>query len=135
MGPDVEGRDVLIIDDIISSGGSVLDIVDQLKQRGVKRIYVVATFGLFTEGVRAFEECYARGEISAVYTTNLTYIRPELLYTGWHHTVDMSEFIASLINRLNHDESISSLFEVGAHMQQLLADHGARADDNTEDKA
>jgi ribose-phosphate pyrophosphokinase len=123
MGPSVEGRDALIIDDIISSGGSVLDIVDQLRQRGAKRCYVAATFSLFTEGIQAFEERYSRGDISAVYSTNLTYIRPELLYTGWHRNVDMSEFVASLINRLNHDESISSLFEVGAHLKQLLEEH------------
>ncbi|MBN1401033.1 MAG: ribose-phosphate pyrophosphokinase [Anaerolineae bacterium] len=119
MGPDVQGKDALIIDDIISSGGSVLDIAAELKRRGAARIFVAVTFGLFTEGIQRFEEFYQAGRLHAVYSTNLTYVRPELLYTGWHRTVDMSAFIAQVINRLNFDESISSLFDVVEHIRAL----------------
>ncbi len=120
MGQDISGKNVLIVDDMIASGESVLDIARELKGRGAKNVYVAATFALFTEGVSKFDDYYEQGLIKRVYSTNLTYIPESLKDKEWHCTVDLSNFIAKIINTLNHDESISELLDATVGIRKLL---------------
>ena len=109
LGRDVKDKDVIIVDDMISSGESVLDIGKNLKEQGAKRIFVFTAFGLFCNGLDKFDEAYKAGYINKVFTTNLIYRMPELLTRDWYCEVDMSKYISLLINTINHDESISQL--------------------------
>ncbi len=109
LGTDVEGKDVFIIDDMISSGESMLDVAKELKARKARRIFLAATFGLFTNGMEKFDRAYAEGLFDKVLTTNLVYQTPELLSREYYINVDMSKYIALLIDTLNHDASISGL--------------------------
>jgi len=120
LGDSVEGKSVLIIDDILSSGDSIIDIVTELKKRKAARIYVGVTFALFTEGVDKFQELYERGMLNRVFSTNLTYRREELKKAPWYVEVDMSKFLALLINTLNHDCSISSLLDPTEKIHALM---------------
>jgi len=120
LGDSVEGKSVLIIDDILSSGDSIIDIVIELKKRKAARIYVGVTFALFTEGVDKFQELYERGMLNRVFSTNLTYRREELKKAPWYVEVDMSKFLALLINTLNHDCSISSLLDPTEKIHALM---------------
>ena len=105
----IEDKDVIILDDMISSGDSILDVARQLKMRKAKRIYAAATFGLFTNGMEKFDQAYEEGLISGILTTNLIYQTPELLSRPYYINCDMSKYIAYLIDTLNHDCSISDL--------------------------
>ena len=109
LGSNVEGKDVLIIDDMISSGESMIDTARELKKRHANRIFVVSTFGLFTNGLASFDKAYEEGLIYRVVTTNLIYQSPELLSREYYISCDMSKYIAYLIDTLNHDSSISDL--------------------------
>ena len=109
LGAPVEGKDCLVIDDMISSGGSMLDVAKQLKDRKARRVFVCTTFGLFTDGLDKFDEYYEKGYISKVITTNLNYRIPELLTRPWYVEADMSKYTASIIDHLNHDVSISEI--------------------------
>ena len=109
LGSSVEGKDVIILDDMISSGDSILDVARQLKQRKAKRIFAAATFGLFTNGLDKFDKAYEEGTIDAILTTNLIYKTPELLERPYYINCDMSKYIALMIDTLNHDGSISSI--------------------------
>ena len=109
LGSSVEGKDVIIIDDMISSGESMIDVATELKKRKANRIFVVATFGLFTNGLERFDKAVADGTIYKVVTTNLTYQTPELLAKPYYINCDMSKYIAYIIDTLNHDSSISDL--------------------------
>ncbi len=109
LGSNVEGKDVIIVDDMISSGESVLEVAADLKKRKVNRIFVAATFGLFTNGLEGFDKAYEDGLIYRLLTTNLIYQRPELLEKPWYISCDMSKYIAYIIDTLNHDSSISDL--------------------------
>ncbi len=120
MGPDIEGKNILVVDDMIASGESVLDIAKELKGRGAKKVYVAATFALFTEGVAKFDKYYEEGLISRVYSTNLTYIPESCLGKEWHATVDLSNFIAKIVNTLNYDSSISGLIDATGGIIKLL---------------
>lgn len=111
LGTDVEGKDVFIIDDMISSGESLFDTAKELKARKAKRVFACCTFGLFTSGFNKFDACYANGTLDGVFTTNLIYQQPELMTKPWYHSVDMSKYIALIIDNLNHDTSISSLLD------------------------
>ena len=111
MGREVEGKDVLIVDDMIASGESVLDIALELKKRNAKNVYVATTFAFFTEGLEKFNEYYSDGIIAKVYSTNLTYISPELREAKWFNAVDMSEFLSRIINRLNYGKSIAKYMD------------------------
>ncbi len=111
LGDSVEGKDVLIIDDMISSGESMFDVAKELKRRKAKRIFCFSTFGLFTKGLDKFDEYYEKGIIYKVFTTNLTYQTPELLQKEWYVNTDMSKYIALIIDTLNHDSSISPLLD------------------------
>lgn len=109
LGSNVDGKDVLIIDDMISSGESMIDTARELKKRNANRIFVVSTFGLFTNGLASFDKAYEEGLIYRVVTTNLIYQSPELLSREYYISCDMSKYIAYLIDTLNHDSSISDL--------------------------
>lgn len=120
MGRDIEGQNILIVDDMIASGESVFDIVKELKARKAKNIYVSATFALFTAGTEKFQKFYDEGLIHRVYSTNLTYIPEEVKAAPWFKEVDMSEFMSNVINTLNHDGSIAALIDATENIKQLL---------------
>ena len=124
LGESVEGLDILIVDDMISSGDSMLDIAREMKMRGARNIYCAVTFGLFTEGVDHFDRAYEEGIISKVFATNLIYRRPELLAAPWFADVNMSKFVALLIDAINHDSSLSNLIKPTDKIKKLLASKG-----------
>lgn len=109
LGSSVEGKDIIIVDDMISSGESMIEVATYLKKRKARRIFAAATFGLFTAGLDKFDEAYEQGLIYRVLTTNLIYQKPELLEKEWYISCDMSKYIAYIIDTLNHDSSISDL--------------------------
>lgn len=120
LGRDVNGKDVMIVDDMISSGESVLDIGRALKKQGAKRIFVFTAFGLFVSGLSKFDEAFKNGEIDKVFTTNLVYRTPELKEREWYCEVDMTKYISLLIDTLNHDDSISSLLVPVTRIKKLM---------------
>ena len=126
LGDSVEGKDVLIIDDMISSGESVLDIACELKRKNARRIFIAVTFGLFTEGVASFNKCFEEGIIDRVFSTNLNYRAPEVLSAPWYVDVDMSKFLSLIIDTLNHDQSISSLLNPSEKIHKLLEKHSQK---------
>ena len=125
LGSSVEGKDVIIIDDMISSGESMIDVATELKKRKANRIFVVVTFGLFTNGLERFDKAVADGTIYKVVTTNLTYQTPELLAKPYYINCDMSKYIAYIIDTLNHDSSISDLLNPYDRIQRLVAKYKA----------
>lgn len=124
LGTNVDGKDIIIVDDMISSGDSTIDIARQLKERNARRIFVCTTFGLFVEGLDAFDKAYEEGYIERVFTTNLIYRNPELQKRQWYCEVDMSKYIAYIINTLNHDQSMSELLDPSARVKRFLAKLG-----------
>lgn len=120
LGTDVQGKDMVIIDDMISSGDSILDVATELKKRKAGRIFVFATFGLFTNGLAKFDAAYESRLIDRILTTNLIYQTPELLSKPYYINCDMSKYIAYLIDTLNHDSSISDLLNPNDRIQALL---------------
>ena len=125
MGSSVEGKDVLIIDDMISSGESMLDVAKELKSRKARKVFVCATFGLFTNGLQKFDEYYENGLIDRVLTTNLVYQTPELLQKPYYINCDLSKYIAYIIDTLNHDASISSLLNPLDRINKFLKEHNS----------
>ena len=120
LGDSVEGKDVVIIDDMISSGESMLDVAKELKRRKARKVFVCATFGLFTNGLAEFDRYYDEGLIDRVLTTNLIYQRPELLERSYYISVEMGKYLALLIDALNHDVSITHLLNPVDRIQSLL---------------
>ena len=125
LGTSVEGKDVIVVDDMISSGESVLDVARQLKKRKANRIFIAATFGLFTKGLKVFDEAYEEGVINKVLTTNLVYQMPELLNKPYYVNCDMSKYIAYIIDTLNHDTSISDLLNPFERIHSLVNKYNA----------
>ena len=123
LGADVEGKDMVIIDDMISSGDSVIEVATELKKRKARRIFICATFGLFTNGMKKFDKAYEKGLFDYVLTTNLVYQTPELLEKPYYVTCDMSKYIAYIIDTLNHDTSISSLLSPVDRINKFLKEH------------
>ena len=123
LGSNVEGKDVIIIDDMISSGESMIDVASELKKRGASRVFCATTFGLFTNGFKKFDEAYTNGIIDKVLTTNLVYQPEELLSKPWYINVDMSKYMALLIDTLNHDSSISNLLSSVERIQQRVKEY------------
>ena len=121
LGNSVEGKDVFIADDIISSGESMLDIAYALKKRNARRVFCYATYGLFVNGLQKFDDAYANGYIDAVFGTNLTYRTKELLSREWFHEVDCSKYISFFIAALNHDASIGNVIDSNQKIKALLA--------------
>ena len=120
IGTSVEGKDIIVIDDMISSGDSMIDVAKQLKDKGARRIFVNATFGLFTNGMEKFDKAVANGTIYKVLTTNLIYQKPELLTRDYYINVDMTEYTAALISNLNRDMSISELISPEKRLKELV---------------
>ena len=120
LGSDVEGKDVIIIDDMISSGDSIIDVATELKRRKAKRIFAAATFGLFTNGLSKFDKAYEEGIIHGILTTNLIYQTPELLSKPYYINCDMSKYIALIIDTLNHDGSLSSILSPNERIQHIV---------------
>lgn len=123
LGTNVEGKDVIIIDDMISSGESMIDVASELKKRGASRVFCATTFGLFTNGFKKFDEAYENGIIDRILTTNLVYQPSELLSKPWYINVDMSKYMALLIDTLNHDSSISNLLSPVERIQQRVKEY------------
>ena len=128
LGSSVEGKTVLIIDDMISSGESMLDTAKELKERKAKKVVICCTFGLFTNGGKKFDEFWEKGYIDYVITTNLNYHPQELLDRPWFLEADMSKYLAAIINCLNHNVSISNALDQTARIQKLLRERKAGND-------
>ena len=125
LGSNVEGKDVIIIDDMISSGESMLDVAKQLKDRKANRIFAASTFGLFTGGLSKFDKAYEDGILTGVLTTNLIYQTPELLGRPWYINCDVSKYIALIIDTLNHDGSISNILDPTQRIQDVVEKYNA----------
>ena len=120
LGRDIEGKNVIVVDDMIASGDSMIDVSRELKKRKAARVFVFSTFGLFTEGFERFDKAYEEGLIEGVFTTNLIYSKPELLQKPWYHQVDMSKYIALIISELNAEHSISELLNPIKRIEKIL---------------
>lgn len=123
LGNDVNGKDVIIIDDMIASGESIIDVAMKIKEKGAKRIFVFETFGLFTAGLDKFDKAYEDGLFNKIFTTNLVYRTPELLARPWYAEVNMCKYVSYIIDTLNHDESISGLLAPYNRINALLERH------------
>lgn len=120
LGRNVEGKDVIIVDDMISSGDSVIDVAQQLKEKGAKRIFVFATFGLFCNGLDHIDKAYQDGLFTKIFTTNLVYRTPELLAREWFQEVNLCKYVAYIVDTLNHDRTISHLLDQSKKIHALL---------------
>ena len=120
LGSDIEGKDMIIVDDMISSGESMIEVMKELKSRGANRIFVFCTFALFTNGLAEFDKAFEEGLLTKLFSTNLVYQTPELLSRPYYVDCDMSKYIALLIDTLNHDVSISDLLDPYDRIQALL---------------
>ena len=120
LGADVEDKDLVIIDDMISSGESVQEVAKELKKRKARRVFVCATFGLFTNGFARFDQYYEDGIIDGIFTTNLVYQSPDLLSRPYYHSIEMSKYVALIIDNLNHDSTISGLLTPTNRINNLL---------------
>ncbi|NLE20987.1 MAG: ribose-phosphate pyrophosphokinase [Clostridiales bacterium] len=125
LGASVEGKDIIVVDDILSSGESMLDLARELKKRKAKRIFCIVTFAFFTNGVQEYDEAYQQGIISRVIATNLTYRPPALKNAKWFVEADMSKYISYLIATLNHDRSLSALLNPYNRIQALMSRYRA----------
>lgn len=126
LGDNIDGKDIIIIDDMISSGGSMLDTAKQLKQMNARRVFICCTFGLFTDGLRAFDEAYEKGYFDKVVTTDLTYLPPELYSRPYFIEADMSKFVASLIDFMNHDVSLTNTLATTEKIQDIVRAYNNR---------
>lgn len=130
LGDNIDGKDIIIIDDMISSGASMLDTARQLKQMNARRVFICCTFGLFTDGLDAFDAAYERGDFDKVVTTNLTYLLPELYDKPYFIEADMSKFITSLIDFINHDVSLSNVMATTDKIHGILEAYNERKNIN-----
>ena len=126
LGTDLQGKNAIIVDDMISSGESMLDVCKQIKERGANRVFVFTTFGLFTEGMAKFDEYYEKGYIDRIVTTNLTYLPQEILEKPYFTVADMSKFLALIIDSMNHDTTIGKVLVPTDKIHELLAKHNAK---------
>jgi ribose-phosphate pyrophosphokinase len=122
LGDTVEGKDCVIIDDMIASGGSMLDVCKQIKARGARRVFICTTFGLFTEGIKKFDEYYEKGMFTKLITTNLTYRPPELLRREYYIQADMFDYMARIIDTLNHDQSMVAVKNTTSKITNKLSE-------------
>lgn len=126
LGDKVDGKDVIIIDDMISSGGSMIDTAKQLKQMNARRVYICCSFGLFTDGMDKFDEAFEKGYFEKIVTTNLTYRIPELLKRPYYVEADMSKFLASIIDFMNHDVSMAGVYTPTEKIHAILQEYNRR---------
>lgn len=132
MGNDITGKDVIVVDDMISSGESMIEVARKLKSMGARNIYVCCAFGLFCNGLDEFDKAYAEGSITRVFTTNLIYRTPELLERAWFCEVDLSKYVSLLIDALNHDMSISTLLNHAQKIKPFLESKGFKIEIKSE---
>ena len=132
LGDNIDGKDIIIIDDMISSGGSMIDTAKQLKKMNARRVYICCTFGLFTEGLKAFDEAYEKGYFDKVVTTDLTYLPPELRTKPYFIEADMSKFIASIIDFMNHDASLTNVMATTDKIHNILEAYNNRSNMDVE---
>ena len=125
LGSSVKDKDMIVIDDMIDSGDSALEVAQALKKRGAKRVFFFATFGLFTDGLEKFDKAYSEGFFDRIFTTNLIYQPKELLDRPWHYSCDLSKFIAYIIDTLNHDSSISDLLIPSERIWNTVSEYNA----------
>ena len=123
LGRDLTGKDAIIVDDMISSGESLIDVAMQIKEKGAKRVFAFTTFGLFTDGFEKFDKAYADGIFDRIFTTNLVYRRPELHTKEWYVEVNMCKYVSYIIDTLNHDETISDLLNPVKRIHTLVEKH------------
>ena len=121
----MKGKDLILIDDMISSGETVLETARELKERGAGKIFICATFGMFTRGMKDFDEAYSKGYFTRMITTNLVYQEPEMLTREYYISCDMRKYVALIIDTLNHDCSISGLLDPIDRINKLLEKHRA----------
>ena len=126
LGRDVTGKDVIIVDDMISSGESIIDVANQLKAKGANRIFTFATFGLFCNGFEKLDAAYENGVITQIFTTNLVYRTPELLERKWYTEVNMCKYVSYIIDTLNHDRTISHLLDQSKRIHDRLDKYNAK---------
>ena len=126
LGPNIKGKDMILIDDMISSGGTILKIASLLKERGAGRIYICSTFGLFTDGMDKFDQAHKDGVFDKLLTTNLVYQTPELLERPYYINCDMSKYIALIIDTLNHDMSVSHLLNPVDRIKRCVSNYMAQ---------
>ncbi|MCL2514038.1 MAG: ribose-phosphate pyrophosphokinase [Oscillospiraceae bacterium] len=124
LGSDVKGKDVIIVDDMISSGDSMLDVAKKLKELNAGRIYIFSAFGLFCNGLDDFDKAYKNGLFDGIFTTNMIYQTPGLLKREWYYSVEMSKYISLIIDTLNHDKSMSKLLSPTERLQDFLRKNG-----------
>ncbi len=127
LGRDVSGKDVIVIDDMISSGDSIIDVAKQLKEKGAKRIFVFASFGLFCNGLETLDKAYEDGIFTKIFTTNLVYRTPELLAREWYREVNMCKYVAYIIDTLNHDRTISVLLDQSKKIHAKLDAYNSKS--------
>ncbi len=127
LGDNIDGKDVIIIDDMISSGGSMIDTAKQLKKMNARRVFICCTFGLFTDGLDAFDKAYEQGYFDKVVTTDLTYLPPELYARPYFIEADMSKFVASLIDFMNHDASMTNVMATTDKIHSIVEAYNSRA--------
>ena len=126
LGDNVEGKDVIVVDDMISSGDSMIDVCKQLKALKAKRIFVFSSFGLFTSGLERFDKAFEEGLFDRIFTTNVVYQTPELLTRDWYYSVDMSKYLALIIDTLNHDRSVSPFLNPIQKINDYLAKYNLK---------
>ncbi len=127
LGNDLTGKDAIIVDDMISSGESIIDVALQIKEKGAKRIFIFETFGLFTDGLAKFDKAYEDGLFDGIFTTNLVYRTPELLTRDWYCEVNMCKYVAYIIDTLNHDATISKLLSPIERINTLIDRHKSKS--------
>ena len=133
LGDNIDGKDIIIIDDMISSGGSMLDTARQLKKMNARRVYICCTFGLFTEGLKSFDHAYEQGYFDKVITTNLTYLPPEIYGRPYFVEADMSKFLASIIDFMNHDISLTNTMATTEKIHSIVEAYNSRRDFSLDD--
>ena len=119
LGKDVTNKTIIIVDDMLASGGSMIDVAKELKKRGAHKIFFFTTFALFTAGYKLLDEAYQKNELDAIYSTNLTYIPKEILNKPWMNIADCSEYLAKIIDNLNKGNSISNLIKDNSAINQI----------------
>ena len=119
-GGSVEGKNVIVADDMIASGGSILDTARQLKEMGAKRVFIFSTFGLFTSGLAKFDEAFSKGWFDRIFTTNLVYQKPELLQRDYYFSVRMDRYIAAIVDTLNKGNSLHDLIKPAGRIHQMV---------------
>ena len=126
LGESVEGKDIIIVDDMISSGESMLEVARKLKELKAKRIFVCTAFGLFCNGLEIFDKAHEEGVFEKVFTTNGVYQSPALLSRDWYQSVELSKYLAYFLDTINHDLSVSSLLDSSNKIDKLLKDKGLK---------